>query len=326
MCDLPLVIVCPQSELRELEHFDDNCPLDWISKLVVVVADHLPIEVVDTPCTLASRVLRPVMNVTLLQLTMKECRMLLNSYRLLQPSFLPLVLTFAFLISSLSWSQTPSVTADDSGRQGNTTVLEAGQVHLGTSRVFIHVYKTGLGHEHGVIGRLRQGNVMLNGSQSGGELVFDMRSFDADSELARRYVGLSGTTNESTRQQVNANMHGASVLDTKTHPTATLKIRLVTKLAQESRRQLPQYQLDGDFTLRGVTQPIRIMADVEPKNGWLHLRGGFSILQSKYRIKPFTKAFGAVGVADRLDIFGDLWIASEQITSERATVNQPARR
>jgi polyisoprenoid-binding protein YceI len=115
-------------------------------------------------------------------------------------------------------------------------------------------------------------------------------------------------------------MHGSAVLDTQTHPTATMTIKSVTKLNERSRRGLPQYQLDGDFTLHGATNPISVVADVEQKNGWLHLRGGFSILQSRYGIKPFSKAFGAIGVGDRLEIWGDLWIAGEQ-----AVVKQAAR-
>ncbi len=36
-----------------------------------------------------------------------------------------------------------------------------------------------------------------------------MNSFDADTDAARRYLGLEGSTDESTRKQVNANMLGA---------------------------------------------------------------------------------------------------------------------
>lgn len=207
----------------------------------------------------------------------------------------------------------PRVATNNAGDASRMLVYEVGDVHLESSRVFMHVYKTGLGHEHGVVGQLKRGRVDLSDGLTGGELVFDMRSFDADSDEARRYVGLTGSTDTSTRQQVNENMHGPGVLDTQTHPTANFKINSITKLAEPSRRGFAQYQLDGAFTLHGVTAPVRIQADAEPKNGWLLLRGGFSILQSTYGIKPFTKAFGAVGVADRLDIWGDLWIASERL-------------
>ena len=90
-------------------------------------------------------------------------------------------------------------------------------------------------------------------------------------------------------------------------------------MGQPSRRGLPQYQLDGDFTLHGVTRPIRVVADVEEANGWLHLRGGFSILQTQFGMTPYTKAFGAVGVTDRLDIWGDLWVAKERGIVQQAS-------
>ena len=68
-------------------------------------------------------------------------------------------------------------------------------------------------------------------------------------------------------------------------------------------------QLDGDFTLHGKTNKITVVANPINVNGYTRLVGNFSILQSDYGIKPFRKALGAVGVADRLTIYGDLWIA-----------------
>jgi hypothetical protein len=64
--------------------------------------------------------------------------------------------------------------------------------------------------------------------------------------------------------------------------------------------------------LHGVTRPIQVVAEAEEQKGWLHLRGGFTMLQSQFGITPFTKAFGAVGVADELKVYGDLWFARER--------------
>jgi hypothetical protein len=58
--------------------------------------------------------------------------------------------------------------------------------------------------------------------------------------------------------------------------------------------------------------PIRVVAEAQDKNGWTHLRGGFSMLQSQFGITTFTKAFGAVGVADELRVWGDVWIAKQR--------------
>ena len=153
---------------------------------------------------------------------------------------------------------------------------------------------------------------MLDPAAPSGELVFDMASFDADSEAARRYLGLKGTTDEDTRRQVNENMHGQAVLDVETHAKATFTLTAVTPLKEPSARKLPQMELQGELTLHGVTQPVRVIADFEEKQGWIHLRGGFPLLQTDYEIKPFTKAFGAVGVTDELQVWGDFWIAKER--------------
>lgn len=195
--------------------------------------------------------------------------------------------------------------------------LEPGQLHLGKSRAFVFVGKTGLGHEHAVEGRLRSGEINLAAVKNLGELVFDMNTFDADGDDARKYLGLKGSTPEGTRQQVNANMRGRAVLDIATHPTATFEITHVTKAARPNARGRTQYDLDGQFTLCGKRRPIRVVAEAEELDSWIHLRGSFAILQTEFGITPFSKVGGLVGVADRLQIHGDFWIARTQLEVEQ---------
>ena len=150
-----------------------------------------------------------------------------------------------------------------------------------------------------------------------------MSSFAADTPEARKFVGLEGTTDASTQQQVNANMLGADVLNVARYPTARFVIKEIAKLPQPSQHGLAQYQLKGDFSLHGVSRPIQVIAEAEDQNGWTHLRGGFTMLQSQFGITPFTKAFGAVGVTDQLSVWGDLWIAKQrQVASSRPTVQR----
>lgn len=184
--------------------------------------------------------------------------------------------------------------------------LAAGEVDRSASRVYVHVYKSGLGHEHAVEGRLAEGRLDLAATERAGVLVFDMTSFAADTDEARKYVGLEGTWDAKTRQQVDDNLRGAAVLDVAKHPTARFEIASVTPLEAPSRRGRPQVQLDGQFTLHGTTQSLRVVAEVVEEPGRTRLRGGFAIKQSDYGIKPFSKAFGAIGVADRLVIFGEI--------------------
>ena len=163
-------------------------------------------------------------------------------------------------------------------------------------------------------------------TQNAGEIVFDIRSYRADTEAARKYIGLPGTTDASTQQQVNANMLGVSVLDAERYPTAVFKIQSAKLLSQASNRGLPLYQLTGELTLHGVAKKLTVAADAEEKNGWTHLRGNFSINQTDFGIKPFTKAFGAVGIADKLTIHGDLWVAGTVSVSDGARSTLTNRR
>jgi polyisoprenoid-binding protein YceI len=203
-------------------------------------------------------------------------------------------------------------TAASSGAQATSSTVAAiqpGDVNVEVSRVYTFVDKTGLGHQHGIEGRLASGQLRLGASQDAGTLRFDMRSFQADTDAARRYVGLTGSTDASTCAKVTANMLSREVLDVERFPTATLTVDSALATGGKTTTGKPQYELRGRFELHGQTQNIRIPVEVERARGWLHVQGRFAIRQTAYGIEPYSAAFGAVGVADPLVIHGDLWIA-----------------
>jgi polyisoprenoid-binding protein YceI len=140
--------------------------------------------------------------------------------------------------------------------------------------------------------------------------VFDLTSFSADTREARRYVGLEGETDASTQEQVTTNMLGAYVLDTEHYPTATFVINSALPIRGNQAVGAKRYQLEGQFTLHGVTRPLRIFAEARAESGAIRLRGAFALLQTDYGIKPFSKALGAVGVTDKLKIYGDILIVA----------------
>jgi hypothetical protein len=235
------------------------------------------------------------------------------------PFFLAFAATSFVPFSNASLAQTNGVNATAAVASTGQT-LEPGDVYLPSSRVYAFVGKTGFGHEHGVIGQLKEGRIDLSGAREPGNLVFDMSTFAADTPEARKFVGLQNQTDASTQQQVNTNMRGSEVLDVAKFPSASFRIKQVAKLDQPSKRNLRQVQLNGDFTLHGITKPIQVVAEVQEQGGWTHLMGGFTMLQSQYDITPFTKAFGAVGVTDQLTIWGDMWISKQrQIASRQNT-------
>lgn len=200
------------------------------------------------------------------------------------------------------------------------TKLAPGDIDLASSGVYVFVGKTGLGHEHAVAGRIKAGAIHLGAAENAGKIVFDMQSFVADTPEARKYIGLEGETDPSTAEQVTTNMLGAQVLDAAKHPTAEFAIDSCQLLKGASKRGFPRYQLDGTFALHGVQKPIRVVAELDAEQeGRAHLRGAFKILQTDYGIKPFSKALGAVGVANELTIWGDFWLAREAAVSARGT-------
>lgn len=196
----------------------------------------------------------------------------------------------------------------------------AGDVHLPLSHVYARVGKTGFGHEHGVIGSLQSGRLALGATENAGELVFDMTSFVADNEVARRFVGLDGTSSESTQRQVNDNMLGAAVLNVVRFPTARYRIDSAIEEPSTGPSPTRRYRLTGEFTLHSTTRPLTLLAEVDSKNGWNRVRGSFRLKQSDFGIKPFTKAFGAVGVADEMTVWGELWVAPSVGVAQRNAV------
>ena len=159
-------------------------------------------------------------------------------------------------------------------------LVKRGQVELAHSRVYMHVGKTGLGYEHAVVGKLASGELHLSAAekpeQNPGKLVFDLRTFEADTDAARKYIGLGNDPDQHQRSQVTEAMLGPDVLDVDKYPLATFIITRVTKVETVSPRGLPQYEVAGDFRLHGTTRPIQFTVDVEV----------VKVRTSKVRAKP----------------------------------------
>jgi polyisoprenoid-binding protein YceI len=179
------------------------------------------------------------------------------------------------------------------------------QVDTGSSRVYARVDAASrLGHTHGVEGRLASGTITLSG---GGELVFDMTTFQADTAQARQYVGLDAAV-PSDAHKVTSNMLGMDVLSVSRYPRAVYSMTSMRPLDGQAAGQPGRYQLDGRFTLHGVSQPVQFVATIEPadKSGGLRMRGTFTIRQTTFGIQPYSALAGLARVADPLPIWGDL--------------------
>ncbi|MFO1094706.1 MAG: YceI family protein [Planctomycetaceae bacterium] len=187
--------------------------------------------------------------------------------------------------------------------------LAAGDVDPATSRVYVHVKKRRLGHEHGVEGRVKSGRLQLDAADKAGQIIFDMTSFKADTDAARQHVGLEGTTDAGEQSDVTKTMTGAGVLDVAKYPTATFAVTSSKRMEKDAEGGHARYELVGEFDLHGKKQPLTVVAVAgELKDGLRQLTGEFTIKQTDYGIKPFSTFGGIVSVADALRILGDLSI------------------
>jgi hypothetical protein len=218
---------------------------------------------------------------------------------------------------SLGWPRPVAAQTDTGQKMPAATVSIPLQVDLGSSRAYMKVRASGrMGHEHGVLGQLESGFVEWGGK---GELVFSMRSFIADPPEARQYVGLPGSVSASDRKKVTDNMLGTDVLDVARHPTATYRISASSPLDGQAAGAPGRYKLDGTFTLHGVTRPLALLARVEETRtqGVFRMRGNFPLVQSQFGIQPYSALGGLVGVADRLEVWGDF------VLKPAATASKP---
>jgi hypothetical protein len=190
---------------------------------------------------------------------------------------------------------------------------QPGEIDLKRSRVYVFVGKSGLGHEHAVEGRIKSGSIAVAQKQKAGQIVFDMTTFTSDTAAARKYVGLEGEKDESTRKKVDENMLGANVLDVAKHPTATFAISSAQQVKSKQGGTL--YELKGRFALHGTTRDLTVHATPTKKGDQLRLQGSFTIRQTDFGITPYSK-FGVIGVADELKIYGDIWVKAAENTGK----------
>ena len=237
----------------------------------------------------------------------------------------PSVVVFLTLLSIALLTLTP-----DAAAQVSPAVPAApapsptpGDVDIDGSRIYVFVGKTGLGHDHGIVGRLASGRVILDAPQNAGQLVFDMQSLLADTPEARKALGLAGETDASTRKQTTANMLGPDVLDVARHPTATFDIESALRPQRPVKGAKPTVDLVGTFTLHGVARKVVIPAEVGAAGRVLRLIGSFRIKQTDFGIKPYKKFGGVVGVADELVIHGDIRIAATPVAGRAAELTTP---
>ena len=219
------------------------------------------------------------------------------------------VIALVALLAVLRRLEPQSLQTACTAAEPNSAALATGDIDPAASRVYVRVGKRRLGHEHGVEGHIKSGRLLLDVDDNAGEIVFDMASFEADTDASRKYVGLEGVSDADEQTEVTATMTGKSVLEVEKFPTATFTVESSKALKEQTEDGQMQYELAGEFALHGKKQPLTVVAvAVESAGGKQQIKGSFTIKQTDYGITPYRALGGLVAVTDELKIYGDLWI------------------
>jgi polyisoprenoid-binding protein YceI len=148
----------------------------------------------------------------------------------------------------------------------------------------VHVFKSGLfsafGHEHEISAPIVQGSFVENPPRA--EITVD----------ARKMRVIDKDVSEKDRAEIQQTMLGPKVLDSERFP----QIRF--RSMQGSGGAQGKWILEGDLTLHGQTQPVRI--NVERREG--RYRGTAELKQTDFGITPVTVGGGTVKVKNELRV------------------------
>src|SRR5262249_50651484 len=95
-----------------------------------------------------------------------------------------LIAVLALLPAALAGRSPPAAAQEDETavKAVKKPELKPGEIDREKSRVYVRVGKKGLGHEHGVEGKIKSGTIDLSAAKNTGEIEFDTASFLADSD------------------------------------------------------------------------------------------------------------------------------------------------
>ncbi len=90
----------------------------------------------------------------------------------------------------------------------------------------------------------------------------------------------------------------------------------MTASGEKDKRGNPVYRIQGQLALRGVARDIEFLGSRSIANGWTRLTGHFTLRQTDFGIEPFSKGLGLIGVANDLEVYGDLFLMPESIRQD----------
>jgi polyisoprenoid-binding protein YceI len=137
-----------------------------------------------------------------------------------------------------------------------------------------------VGGEHSGTISLQGGELLVaNDAVVGGEFTIDMASItNTDLEDAKYNSDLVG------------HLKSDDFFGVEQHPTATFKINSVSPIANAAAGQ-PNYNVAGDLTIKGKTNPVTFPATVSVENGVATAKADIIVDRAKYDVRYGSKSF-----------------------------------
>lgn len=152
--------------------------------------------------------------------------------------------------------------------------------------------------DSGTIG-LREGSVVIrNGAVASGSLVVDMTT-----------IAASSTGKGTGKDQLSKHLKSADFFDATKYPTATFRLTSFV-------RQLGDYLVIGDLTVKGITKPVSFPATLTVADGSLTLSGAAKVDRTQYDVRFGSgKFFSNLGDTVIDDFFTVTFTAVAQATA-----------
>ena len=171
------------------------------------------------------------------------------------------------------------------------------RINAGESRFTVHAVASGVlsfaAHSPTFAVRSFTGELQLDGTRILDlELVVDAGSLELQDKVAA-----------NDRRDIEGRMR-SEVLETTTYPE--IRFQASGGRAESLSRGKYRASVDGQLSLRGVTRPHAVAAELVVYDDAIRLRGQDSLRMSDYRIKPVTALGGMIRLRDELELSFDI--------------------
>lgn len=219
-----------------------------------------------------------------------------------------------FLVSALLLASAPLIFAQEGGAPAAPPAeVPAGPVvqnftlNASKTKIYAVTRKGGvaaaLAHDHVIVATQVSGAISFSeqdASKSSINVKIDVPSMDVDSAAMRQKAGLPPGPSDDDRKSVKENMLAENQLNGSKFPTMTFQSTKITAAGGK-------YTVEGNLTIRGVTQKVSFPATVAMEGGAFHGSGSLKITHTQFGFEPYSAAFGAIGNQNDITLVLDIW-------------------